>query len=82
MGHFSIWHLLILLAVVLLLFGTGGKIPRLMKDLGEGVTAFKRGLNKDDKAKDAANGAAGPKQIEGEATVAGSTVSQKDTVAG
>jgi len=30
--------------VVLLLFGGGGKIPRLMKDLGTGVKSFKKGL--------------------------------------
>lgn len=43
-GSFSIWHWLIVLAVVLLLFGGGGKIPRLMKDLGTGVKSFKKGL--------------------------------------
>jgi sec-independent protein translocase protein TatA len=49
MGSFSIWHWLIVLAVVLVLFGGGGKIPRLMKDLGQGITAFRKGLkeNKD-----------------------------------
>ena len=44
MGSLSIWHLLLLLAVVLLVFGGGGKIPKLMKDMGQGITAFKRGL--------------------------------------
>jgi len=39
----SFWHIIIVLVVVLLLFGAG-KIPRLMKDLGSGVTAFKKGL--------------------------------------
>ena len=49
MGIGSWWHWLILLVVVLLLFGGRGKIPRLMKDLGQGVTAFRKGLkdNKD-----------------------------------
>jgi len=51
MGSFSIWHLLIFFAIVLLLFGGGGKIPKLMKDLGQGITAFKKGL-KDDKPAD------------------------------
>lgn len=27
-----------------MLFGGGGKIPRLMKDLGQGITAFRKGL--------------------------------------
>lgn len=44
MGMTSIWHWLIVLAVVLLLFGGGGKIPKLMRDLGQGVNAFKKGL--------------------------------------
>lgn len=43
-GSMSVWHWLIVLAVVLLLFGGGGKIPRLMKDLGTGVKSFKKGL--------------------------------------
>lgn len=54
MGTFSIWHWLIVLAVVLLLFGGGGKIPKLMKDVGSGINAFKRGLK--DEEKDTASG--------------------------
>jgi sec-independent protein translocase protein TatA len=50
-GSMSVWHWLIVLAVVLLLFGGGGKIPRLMKDLGTGVKSFKKGLkDNEDKA--------------------------------
>jgi sec-independent protein translocase protein TatA len=81
MGHFSVWHWLIVLAIVLVLFGGGGKIPKLMKDLGEGVTAFKKGLSKDDKNKDTA-AADAAKQLEAEGSVPRPTVSQKDTVAG
>jgi sec-independent protein translocase protein TatA len=52
MGSFSIWHWLILLVVVLLLFGGAGKIPRLMNDMAKGVRAFKSGLKDgDDEAK-------------------------------
>jgi sec-independent protein translocase protein TatA len=54
MGSFSIWHLLIFLAIVLLLFGGRGKIPNLMKDMGQGITAFKKGL-RDDKPADPMN---------------------------
>jgi len=50
MGSFSIWHLLLLLAVVLLVFGGGGKIPKLMKDMGQGITAFKKGLKEEGKS--------------------------------
>ncbi|MFC4351298.1 twin-arginine translocase TatA/TatE family subunit [Fodinicurvata halophila] len=49
-GSFSIWHWLIVLAVVLILFGGGGKIPKLMKDLGSGITQFKRGMKEEDKS--------------------------------
>lgn len=52
MGSFSIWHWLIVLAVVLVLFGGGGKIPKLMRDMGQGINAFKKGLKEDGKKKD------------------------------
>lgn len=67
MGSFSIWHWLIVLAVVLVLFGGGGKIPKLMRDMGQGINAFKKGLKEDGKKKD---GEAGddPKSIDGDAT--------------
>ncbi len=52
MGTFSIWHWLIVLAVVLVLFGGGGKIPKLMRDMGQGINAFKKGLKEEDKTKD------------------------------
>lgn len=58
MGSFSIWHWLIVLAVVLVLFGGGGKIPKLMRDMGQGITAFKRGLKEDkEKVADSESGA-------------------------
>ena len=44
----SVWQILIIVLVVVLLFGAG-KIPQLMRDMGSGVNAFKRGL-KEDKA--------------------------------
>lgn len=47
-GSFSVWHWLIVLAVVLVLFGGGGKIPRLMKDLGSGIKQFKRGMKEEE----------------------------------
>lgn len=46
MGSFSIWHWLIVLVIVLLLFGRN-KIPQLMGDMAKGVNAFKKGLNDD-----------------------------------
>ncbi len=49
MGTFSIWHWLIVLVVVLVLFGGGGKIPKLMRDMGMGINAFKKGLKEEGK---------------------------------
>jgi sec-independent protein translocase protein TatA len=54
MGTFSVWHWLIVLAVVLVLFGGGGKIPKLMRDMGQGINAFKKGLKEEEKRKAAA----------------------------
>lgn len=42
----SPWHLLIVAAVVVLLFGTK-KIPELMRGVGEGVRTFKEGMRGD-----------------------------------
>ncbi len=47
MGSFSIWHWLIVLVVVLLLFGRG-KIPELMGDMAKGIKSFKRGMADDE----------------------------------
>ena len=47
MGMTSIWHWLILLVVVLLLFGAG-KIPKLMGDMASGIKAFKKGMKDDE----------------------------------
>ena len=47
MGSFSIWHWLIVLVVVLLLFGRG-KIPELMGDVAKGIKSFKKGMGDDD----------------------------------
>jgi sec-independent protein translocase protein TatA len=44
MGSLSIWHWLILLAVVALLFGGRGKLSGLMGDAAKGIRAFREGL--------------------------------------
>lgn len=47
----SIWQILIVVAVILLLFG-GRKIPQLMKDMGSGITSFRKGLKEGDDGED------------------------------
>ena len=47
MGTFSIWHWLIVLAVVLILFGGRGKIPLLMGDIAKGIKSFKKGIKEE-----------------------------------
>ena len=48
MGSMSLWHWIIVLAVVLLLFGGRGKVSQLMGDFGKGLNAFKKGVGAKD----------------------------------
>jgi sec-independent protein translocase protein TatA len=75
MGTFSIWHWLIVLVVVLVLFGGGGKIPKLMRDMGMGINAFKKGL-KEEAKKDKDIGDSDQASIEQD-TVSASTASEE-----
>ena len=54
MGFDSIWHWLILLVIVLVLFGTS-KLTKIGPDLGNAVRGFKKALQGDDEAKSAAS---------------------------
>lgn len=81
MGSLSIWHWLIVLAVVLILFGGGGKLSRLMGDFGKGLKSFKKQMSEDggkdeDDDEDV-------KTIEGSAEVrrTGKTGAEKDSAA-
>tara|TARA_B100000927_G_scaffold265164_1_gene237737 strand:- start:188 stop:367 length:180 start_codon:yes stop_codon:yes gene_type:complete len=47
MGAFSIWHWIIVLIIVLLLFGKG-KIPSLMADMAKGIKSFKKNMSDED----------------------------------
>ena len=51
MGSFSWIHWVIVIGVVLLLFGRG-KISELMGDVAQGIKAFKKGMQEDEKAAD------------------------------
>lgn len=47
MGSFSIWHWLIVLLVVVLLFGTK-KLRNVGSDMGSAVKSFRKGMADDD----------------------------------
>ena len=49
MGSFSIWHWMVVLLVVLLLFG-GGKVSSLMGDFAKGIKSFKKNMAEADDA--------------------------------
>ncbi len=48
MGSFSIWHWLIVLVVVVVLFGGRGKLSSIMGDAAKGIRAFQKGLKSDE----------------------------------
>lgn len=66
MGGLSIWHWLIVLLVVILIFGTK-KLRNIGSDLGGAVKNFKEGV-RDDEPKQAQENGQGGKVIEGEVT--------------
>lgn len=51
MGSFSIWHWLIVLVIVLLVFGTK-KLKNIGTDLGSAVKGFKEGMAGDEEKKE------------------------------
>jgi sec-independent protein translocase protein TatA len=65
MGGLSIWHWIIVVLVVLLLFGRG-KISEMMGDMAKGIKAFKKGMADDDTA--AAEPTREPKTIDHQAS--------------
>ncbi|TIC81248.1 Sec-independent protein translocase subunit TatA [Crenobacter intestini] len=55
MGSFSIWHWIIVLVVVVLVFGTK-KLRNVGQDLGSAVKGFKEGMKGDEEQKPAEGG--------------------------
>jgi sec-independent protein translocase protein TatA len=49
MGSLSIWHWLLVIVVVVLLFGRG-KVSDLMGDVAKGIKSFKKGMADDEPA--------------------------------
>jgi sec-independent protein translocase protein TatA len=74
MGTFSIWHWLIVLVVVLVLFGGRGKLSHLMGDMAKGINAFKKGLKEDESAEQET----ATKAIKSDATSASNETVKKD----
>jgi sec-independent protein translocase protein TatA len=66
MGSFSIWHWLIVLVIILLVFGTK-KLRNIGSDLGGAVRGFKDGMREGGQAADAAP----PQQVTDSQTVEG-----------
>lgn len=54
MGSFSIWHWIIVLVVVILVFGTK-KLPSLGQDLGNALRGFKKAVSDEEPQKLAAD---------------------------
>lgn len=82
MGSFSIWHWLIVLAVVLVLFGGGGKISGMMGDFGKGLKSFKKNMSDDgDASMEAATTDKQNGTISGPGTVGGANANTGTTSA-
>lgn len=46
MGSFSIWHWIVVLIIVLVLFGRG-RVADIMGEFGKGINSFKKGVNEE-----------------------------------
>ena len=69
MGSFSIWHWLIVLLIVVLVFGTS-KLKNLGRDLGGGIKGFKEGLKEGQEEE--------PKKVTNESRIETIDVSSKE----
>jgi sec-independent protein translocase protein TatA len=80
MGSFSIWHWMIVLLVVLLLFGSG-KVSNLMGDFAKGIKSFKKNMAEDDKDASMEAGAERPSgTLSGPGVPTGTRTGQTTTV--
>ena len=67
MGSLSIWHWLVVGAVLLLVFGGRGKISDMMGDVAKGIKAFKKGMTEDETVEAAPKSEASIKTIDHQA---------------
>jgi sec-independent protein translocase protein TatA len=65
MGSFSIWHWLIVLLVIILVFGTS-KLKNMGKDLGGAIKGFKEGMKEGGEEVASSAAADKPKQVPGQ----------------
>ena len=75
MGGLSIWHWLIVLVIVVLVFGTK-RLKNVGKDVGEAVKGFKQGMSDDKPSGELSDQS---QQRDGEGTVSGKP-RQDDTI--
>jgi sec-independent protein translocase protein TatA len=75
MGGLSIWHWLIVLVIVVLVFGTK-RLKNVGKDVGDAVKGFKQGMSDDKPSGELSDQS---QQREGEGTVSGKP-RQDDTI--
>ena len=76
MGAMSIWHWVILLLIVVLLFGRG-KISEIMTDVAKGIKSIKKGMADDE---DTAGGSQPSRSIDHRGTVEPSKPEQQTKV--
>jgi sec-independent protein translocase protein TatA len=76
MGSFSIWHWLVVLAIVVVIFGTK-KLRNMGGDLGAAIRNFKHSL-KEEQGKDSDDGDDEPKQLSGSGRVIDAEVTSKE----
>ena len=75
MGGLSIWHWLIVLVIVVLVFGTK-RLKNVGKDVGEAVKGFKQGMS-DDKSSDGR-----PAELSDQSQQQGTPQDRESTVSG
>ncbi|MFO1154943.1 MAG: twin-arginine translocase TatA/TatE family subunit [Rhodospirillales bacterium] len=80
MGSFSIWHWIIVLAVVLLLFGGRGKVSQIMGDFGKGLKSFKKSMQDDEPFDDTPPTRSEPRALPPDQARAGESTSKQERV--
>ncbi len=78
MGSFSIWHWLVVLLVVLLLFGSG-KVSSLMGDFAKGIKSFKKNMAEEPDTSMEASADKPPGTISGPGVTQGTTTAHSST---